>query len=388
MRTAPSGLTSERHDEDARGGAGGEDGGGPRAARSNSTTATNQTTSARARARVRLRPTAPGGQKRGDAEEDGRGDERDAPTSRKNPPRPSRPGARVDDRPRGAEADRLGRGERLEEAEELAEQDRPARDGLREDELGGAAVGGEGQDADEERGERHEQQHELHEGDGGAREVLDPVPAGQHVAGPRHPEGEDAEDDGEDLRPARPEGEDELFPREEEEEPHRVTSAGGPAGPNSSAVASGAAAPGVRVLVPRRRVGMGDHVGAHRRLDARRRWCRRPDRRGPRPSSGGRPRRRRRAGRRLAGLQEVAEAAEVVEEAGQLARRHELRGEGRVRDRHPARRARLVARVERRRPGAAPVRPAPRTPESRPRSSAASAREPPPGEQAHRAASA
>ena len=66
-----------------------------------------------------------------------------------------------------------------------------------------------------ERGERHEEQHELDERDGGAREVLDAVAAGEHVAGPGHREGEDAEHDGEDLRPARAEGEDQLLPREQ-----------------------------------------------------------------------------------------------------------------------------------------------------------------------------
>ena len=81
-------------------------------------------------------------------EEDGGGDERGG-HEQQEPAEALRAGLPVDDRPGGAEAHRLRGGQRLEEAEQLAEQDRPARDRLREHELGGAALGGEGQDADQ-----------------------------------------------------------------------------------------------------------------------------------------------------------------------------------------------------------------------------------------------
>ena len=304
-------VDDRRDHQDARGGARGQDGGQPQGGEVEEHHR-HEPDDQGERQRARALPAhRPGGEKRGDPEEDGRRDERRG-HEQQEAAEALRPGARVDDRPRGAEAHRLGGGQRLEEAEELAEQDRPARHRLGEHELGGAAVGGQGQDADEQRGERHEEQHELDEGDGGAREVLDAVAAGEHVAGPGHPEGQDAEHHGEDLGPTRAEGEHQLLPREQTQVAH--------APPRGSGGRGGRAPPGghrtqgrfitgsrpARKARSRRRAGpssrRGRRPGTRRRRGrsrgspsasrGRARACRRRGRPEPRPSSGGRPRRR------------------------------------------------------------------------------------------------
>ena len=168
---------------------------------------------------------------------------------------PLAPGVGEDDRAGGAEADRLRGRERGPEAGGLAEENRAARDGLREEELGGAPLGREGEDADEERRERDEEKDELDERGGGPREVLHAAPARERVARDGDGEREDREDRGEDLRPSRTDREDELLPGAEEERgrgPPR--GAGRPAhgavpegsGPITSALSSGVApaAPG------------------------------------------------------------------------------------------------------------------------------------------------
>src|SRR5262249_25618096 len=106
---------------------------------------------------------------------------------------------------------------RLEEAEQLSEQDGAAGHRLREEQLGGAAIRGERQDADQERRQRNEEEHELDERGRRAREVLDAVPAREHVTRRGHGQAEDPEHGREDLCPARAHGEKELLPRDEEE---------------------------------------------------------------------------------------------------------------------------------------------------------------------------
>ena len=161
----------------------------------------------------------------------------EAATSSRKPPRPSEPDCPYTTAPAAPKPTACAAASAWKRPRSLPSRIVRRETGCENSELGGAAIGGEGQDADQQRGERHEQQHELHERDGGAREVLDPVAAGEHVARPRHREGEDAEDDGEDLRPARAEREDQLLLREEAEvrAAHLAAPTGSPTGPNSSA---------------------------------------------------------------------------------------------------------------------------------------------------------
>src|SRR6185369_1382334 len=116
-----------------------------------------------------------------------------------------------DDQARRAETHRLRRRQGGKEAEQLAEEDRAPRQGLREEELRRAALGSEGEDAQEERGERHQEEDELDQGGRGAREVLHPAPPEEHIARAGDREGKDGEDEGEDLRPARANREAQLL---------------------------------------------------------------------------------------------------------------------------------------------------------------------------------
>jgi hypothetical protein len=160
--------------------------------------------------------------------------------------------AREDHEAGRAEADGLRRDEGQEQPEQLAGEDGGPGDRLRVEQLGGAPVRRQLEDAEHERRERHEQQDELDERDRRAREVLDAAAAREDVAGRRDEQGEAREYRGEDLEPARADGERQLLFRAQPQRgrellrrgreapvpgtlthvlrPHR----GGPSGPNTS----------------------------------------------------------------------------------------------------------------------------------------------------------
>ena len=206
VRTASAGLTRTETIRTRDAGPDRRSDATPRAATSKRTIATNQTTRASARARERRRPAAPAASS--------------AASERKTAVRRTGPlttGVGKDHEAGGAEADRFGRHERGEQAECLAEEDVPAGDRLREEELRRPPLGNQRLDADQERRERDEEEDQLDEGNCRPREVLDAAPAREDVARRRDGEREEGEDDREDLRPARPDGQEQLLPRTEED---------------------------------------------------------------------------------------------------------------------------------------------------------------------------
>ena len=196
----------------------------PSAATSKRTTATNHTTSARARARARRSPAE---RAAANAEKD-RGEDERGQHEQQETAHAFVAGAVEDHEAGGAEPQGFRPRQGGEEPQQLAEQDGPARHRLGEEQLRRPPVRAEGEDTDEERGQRHEQEHELDERDRGAGEVLDPAPAREDVAGSRHGEGEGREDHREGLGPTRANRQRQLLPRAEHEGVHGAPPGAGP----------------------------------------------------------------------------------------------------------------------------------------------------------------